>query len=68
MFNLNGGTTVSGTSLGVSGMYVGVLLLRSGDIAIAIAFLVLTSLYLLVVVSTLCRYFINYRRNKYVRS
>ena len=66
MFNFNGGTTVSGTSMASLGMYVGSLLLHAGDVAIAVCFLVLTSAYLFVVITTLCRYIINYRRNKHL--
>ena len=65
MLNFNGGTSVAGTSVASMGLYVGSLLLHSGDLAIAICFLVLTSVYLLVAMMTLCRYVINYRRNKY---
>lgn len=64
MFNFNGGTTVSGASVASLGMYVGSLLLHAGDIAIAVCFLILTSAYLFVVVTTLIRYIINYRRNR----
>jgi len=66
MLNFNGGTAVSGTSIASLGLYVGSLLLRLGDVAIAICFLVLTALYCLIVITTLCRYIINYRRNKHL--
>lgn len=64
MMNFNGGTTVSGTSIASLGMYVGFLLLHAGDIAIAICFLVLTTAYFVIIVTTLIRYVINYRRNR----
>ena len=66
MLNFNGGTAVSGTSIASMGIYVGSLLLRSGDVAIAICFLTLSVVYLLIVLATVCRYVINYRRNKYL--
>ena len=66
MLNFNGGTTVSGTSIASLGLYVGSLLLRSGDVAIAVCFLALTSVYCVLVVTTLIRYTINYRRNKHL--
>ncbi len=65
MINFNGGTVALGTSLSPLGAYAGYLLLHSGNFWIAICFLVLTSVYLLIVVATLCRYFVNYRRNKH---
>ncbi len=45
-------------------MYVGSLLLHVGDVAIAVCFLALTSVYLFIVITTLTRYTINYRRNR----
>ncbi|MBI4068515.1 hypothetical protein HY413_03895 [Candidatus Kaiserbacteria bacterium] len=66
MLNFNGGTTVSGTSIASLGIYVGSMLLRSGDVAIAVCFLALTGTYCLIVITTLCRYIINYRRNKHL--
>ena len=63
MLNFNGGTGISGTSLSPLGMYAGYLLLQSGNFWVAVCFLVLTGLYFLIVVLTLCRYIINYRRN-----
>ena len=66
MLNFNGGTTVSGASISSMGVYVGSLLLRSGDVAIAICFLALSVIYLLIIIATICRYIINYRRNKYL--
>lgn len=66
MFNFNGGTTVSGTSIASLGMYVGSLLLHAGDIAIAVCFLLLTSAYLFIVITTLTRYIINYHRHREV--
>ena len=64
MFNFNGGTAVSGTSIAPLGVYVGNLLLHSGHLVIAVCFAILMIIYFLIVVSTLCRYVINYRRNK----
>ncbi|OGG51405.1 hypothetical protein A2704_03490 [Candidatus Kaiserbacteria bacterium RIFCSPHIGHO2_01_FULL_54_36b] len=66
MLNFNGGTTISGTSLTPLGFYAGYLLMQSGNFWFAISFLFLTGLYLVIVMTTLCRYIINYRRNKYV--
>ena len=66
MLNFNGGTTIGGTSLSPLGMYAGYLLLQSGNFWIALCFLALTSIYLLIVITTLCRYIINYHRNKYL--
>ena len=64
MLNFNGGTTISGTSLTPLGMYAGYLLLHSGNFWLAVSFFALTCAYLLIVLTTLCRYVINYRRNK----
>ena len=66
MMNFNGGTTISGTSIASLGLFIGSMLLRSGDIAIALCFLALTVIYCLLVLTTLCRYIINYRRNRHV--
>ncbi|RJQ35614.1 hypothetical protein C4568_00660 [Candidatus Parcubacteria bacterium] len=63
MLNFNGGTTISGTSIATLGLFVGSMLLRSGDVVIAICFLVLTTAYVLLMLATLCRYVVNYRRN-----
>lgn len=64
MLNFNGGTVGLGTALSPLGVYAGYLLMHSGNFWIAICFLVLTCVYLLLVIATLCRYFQNYRRNK----
>ena len=64
MFNFNGGTTISGTSLSPLGTYAGYLLMEAGNFWLAVCFLALTLVYLLIVLTTLCRYVINYRRNK----
>jgi hypothetical protein len=64
MLNFNGGTSIAGTSIASMGLYVGVFLLRSGDFAVALCFLLLTCVYFTIVISTLCRFFINYRRNR----
>ncbi len=66
MLNFNGGTGVAGTSIAPMSMFAGYLLLESGDVALAICFLILSSLYFLFVICTLCRYFINYRRNRHL--
>ncbi|MDO8514319.1 MAG: hypothetical protein Q7S50_02125 [bacterium] len=66
MLNFNGGTGISGTSLTPLGMYAGYLLMHSGNFWIAVCFLALTGAYLLIVITTLCRYVINYHRNKYI--
>ena len=47
------------------GLYAGYLLLHSGNFWIAVCFLALTTVSFLLVITTLCRYVINYRRNKY---
>src|SRR3989344_5330377 len=52
--NLNGGTVISGASISSMGVYVGTLLLDSGDIAIALCFLMLTSIYLLIIPLFIC--------------
>jgi heme/copper-type cytochrome/quinol oxidase subunit 2 len=64
MLNFNGGTTISGTSLSPLGMYAGYLLMQAGNFWLAVCFLALTVIYVLIVITTLCRYIINYRRNK----
>lgn len=66
MFNFNGGTTLSGTSLTPLGLYAGYLLMNSGNFWVAVCFLGLTTIYFLIVVCTLTRYIINYRRNKHL--
>ena len=65
MLNFNGGTTISGTSLSPISMYAGYLLMQAGNFWLAVSFLALTVVYLLIVITTLCRYIINYRRNRY---
>lgn len=62
MINFNGGSVALGTTISPLGAYAGYLLLQSGNFWLAVCFLVLTSVYLCIVVATLCRYFINYRR------
>ncbi len=64
MLNFNAGTGGLGAPLSPLGMYAGYLLMQSGNFWLAVCFLVLTSVYLLLVIATLCRYFINYRRSK----
>ncbi|PIR83994.1 hypothetical protein COU18_01130 [Candidatus Kaiserbacteria bacterium CG10_big_fil_rev_8_21_14_0_10_51_14] len=66
MINFNGGTVSLGTSLSPLGLYAGYLLMHSGNFWIAIGFLALTTLYFVIVVATLCRYIINYRRNHHL--
>lgn len=66
MLNFNGGTAGLGAPLSPLGVYAGYLLMHSGNFWIAICFLVLTSIYLLLVIGTLCRYIVNYRRTKYL--
>ena len=48
----------------LSGIYAGYLLMHSGNFWVAVCFLALTAFSLLIVVTTLCRYIVNYRRNK----
>ena len=45
-------------------MYAGYLLLHSGNFWVAVCFLALTGVYFFITMTTLCRYIINYRRNK----
>ncbi|OGG79686.1 hypothetical protein A3A39_01815 [Candidatus Kaiserbacteria bacterium RIFCSPLOWO2_01_FULL_54_13] len=66
MLNFNGGTVISGTSIAPLGAYAGYLLLQSGNVAIAVCFLLLTVVYFVIAVSTLCRYIINYYRSKHL--
>ena len=66
MINFNGGTVGLGTSLSPLGMYAGYLLMHSGNFWLAVCFLALPSAYLLLVVAMLCRYIINYNRNKHL--
>lgn len=66
MINFNGGTVGLGTSLSPLGMYAGYLLLHSGNYWIAVSFLALTCAYFVITAATLCRYFINYRRNAHL--
>ena len=64
--NFHGGTTLSGTSLTPLGLYAGYLLMNSGNFWVAVCFLLLTTLYFLIVVCMLSRYIINYHRNKHL--
>jgi Flp pilus assembly protein TadB len=66
MINFNGGTVSLGTSLSPLGMYAGYLLMHSGNYWVAISFLALTITYFVIVIATLCRYIINYRRTRYL--
>lgn len=66
MFNLNGGTTFSGSSLSALGMYAGYLLMQSGNFWIAVFFMMVTTTYFLITLCTLIRYIINYQRNKHL--
>ena len=67
MFNFNGGTVSLSASISPFGMYAGYLLMHSGNFWLAVCFLVLTGVYFLIVAATLCRYIINFRRNKDLR-
>ena len=64
MIHFNGGTVSLGTSLSPLGAYAGYLLMQSGNVWLAVLFLVLTSAYVLIMSATLCRYIINYRRSR----
>lgn len=63
MINFNGGSVALGSSISPLGIYAGYLLLHSGNFWLAVCFLVLTGTYSFIVISTLCRFIINYRRN-----
>lgn len=63
-YMLNVNSVGLGGSVTPLGMYAGYLLLHSGNFWIASAFLALTGVYFFLVATTLCRYAINYRRNK----
>ena len=64
MINFNGGAVGLGNSLSPLGMYAGFLLMHSGNFWLAVCFLVLTSIYCLVLAAMLCRYCINFYRSK----
>jgi Flp pilus assembly protein TadB len=66
MFNFNGGTTLSGASLAPLGMYAGYLLSQSGNFWVAAFFLTVTLCYFLIVVCTLVRFIVNYRRYRHL--
>jgi len=66
MFNFNGGTGISGISTATLSLYAGYTLLSVGNVWISIGFLALTVAYMCLVACTLCRYIINFRRNKYL--
>lgn len=61
---LNNGTTALGASIVPLGMYAGYLLLHSGNFWMEVCFLALTGISFFLMVTTLCRYVVNYRRNK----
>lgn len=67
MINFNGGTVSSATSLSPLGLFAGYLLIHSGNFWMAICFLVLTSVYFIILAASLSRYIINYRRNAQLR-
>lgn len=64
MFNFHGGSTALGTSMTPLSVYAGYMLLHSGNVWIAGCFLVLVSVSFFITATMLCRYVINYRRNK----
>lgn len=66
MIHFNGGTVSLGTSLSPLGMYAGYLLLHSGNFWLAVCFLALIGALFLVGLASLCRYFINLRRNTHL--
>ena len=61
-----GGTVSLGTSFSPLGMYAGYLLMQSGNFWLAVCFLALTTIFFFVGTASLCRYVINYRRNKHL--
>lgn len=63
MINFNGGSVALGTSISPLGAYAGYLLMNSGNFWLAICFLALTTIYFSIVLATLCRYVINFRRS-----
>ena len=58
-----GGTVGLGTSISPLGAYAGYLLIQAGNFWLAAAFLGLTSACFCIVLASLCRYIINYRRS-----
>jgi len=66
MINFNGGSVALGSSISPLGAYAGYLLMHSGNFWLAICFLTLTLVYFFIVLATLCRYIINFRRNRYL--
>ncbi len=64
MFNFHGGTAGVGGAITPLGVYAGYLLVTTGNFWLGIAFLVLTSMFFVLILATLCRYVINYRRNQ----
>lgn len=66
MINFNGGTVSLGTSISPVGMYAGYLLLHSGNFWLALCFLVLTGALFLIGMAALCRYVINFHRNRHL--
>lgn len=66
MIHFNGGTVSLGTSLSPLGMYAGYLLLHSGNFWLAVCFLTLAGALFLAGLASICRYFVNLRRNKYL--
>ncbi len=51
-----------GTSISPVGAYAGYLLMESGNVWVAACFFLLATISTLLVLTTLCRYIINYRR------
>ena len=68
MINFNGGSVALGSSISPLGAYAGYLLMHSGNFWLALCFLALSCIYFGIVLATLCRYVINYRRNIIARA
>lgn len=66
MIHFNGGTVSLGSSLSPLGMYAGYLLMQSGNFWLALCFLFLTALFFLIGLTALCRYAINFYRNRHL--
>ncbi len=66
MIHFNGGSVALGNTISPLGIYAGYLLLHSGNFWLAVCFLALTGTYFFIVISMLCRFIINYRRNTHL--
>jgi len=66
MLNFNGGTAIGSATLAPLGVYAGLTLFHTGNFWISIGFLLLACIYLILVVTTMCRYWVNYSRNRHL--